>query len=76
MSFYIMRAIEGDECLLFHVPTLAAAQEKIESYQSGREQIPAEELSIWTPEGWMVAWLHKGMWIHNRPQAGHPKVRS
>lgn len=64
-SFYVMRAIEGDECLLFNAPTMAAAKEKIHEYRNGQEPIPAEELSIWTSDGGMVAWIHKGVWIHN-----------
>lgn len=66
-TFYVMQVIEGDECVVFHAHTFEEAKSKIDAYVSGARPIPAEELAIWSSRGRMLAWIHNGAWIDNRP---------
>jgi len=50
-TFYVMQYIDGDECLLFHRPTLSAAREA--ACESGEQS-----LSIWSSTGGMLEEIH------------------
>jgi hypothetical protein len=47
-TFYVMEYIHGDECLIAHRPTLAAA---LYSLIEEHEHRPLAQLSIWRSDG-------------------------
>lgn len=58
--FYVMQAIDGDECLLHHRETKAAA---IEAMKDEAKRDPAALLSVWSSTGGMLMLLEGGKLI-------------
>ena len=51
VTFYVMHVVNGDECLIAHCTTLAAAALRA-LREHGRD--PRADLSVWTSEGAMI----------------------
>jgi hypothetical protein len=59
-TYYVMHRIDGDEVVEFHARTVAEAKAKIDGLPPSFHK---DDFSIWSSEGYMLAWTHKGAWV-------------